>query len=370
FSGSILSIDDRNPPFKTLKGDRVWFYLGVDVGSRAITCWVYGDKKEGIILEFYRQMVRNYAEWNLCLPAELECEMSLNSSFTNTFLKPGVMFDDIKMEANNARGKYIERVNGELRYRMEKGREGWLARPKALSEPNQAGADIEKVPRLPFDRIVNECLQDIEDWNNEKHPTDTLSKWDYFIQNQHPDLKPTNYKAFMRHIGYKTDTSCNVGNIRFNNDYYLIADNGKVAKGETLIRHMMAIEGKDISVYWLDDNDGKVLKALAYYQGEYVCEIVAKPKPNRAKIERGDKDYEYEAQLAAYTNTVDSFARNEYHELDMVTIIDNRPKPERKFKIKTLRPFIHTDEVAEVLPPIEDEQTEELIQSKTLLERF
>ncbi|WP_394771876.1 hypothetical protein, partial [Mucilaginibacter sp.] len=77
YAGSIISIDDRQPPFKMADGKRVWFYNGIDLGSEAFTCWVHGSTKEGIILEFYRQLVRNYAQWGFSLPAELEAEASL-----------------------------------------------------------------------------------------------------------------------------------------------------------------------------------------------------------------------------------------------------------------------------------------------------
>ena len=87
FAGSLISIDDRNPPFKDLTGKRVWFYNGIDLASECFTVFVYGKTKEGIIIEFYRQMLRNYTEWGLNIPYELEAESSLNSSFTNTFLQ-------------------------------------------------------------------------------------------------------------------------------------------------------------------------------------------------------------------------------------------------------------------------------------------
>ncbi|WP_449398501.1 hypothetical protein [Chryseobacterium wanjuense] len=56
FAGSLISIDDRNPPFKDLSGKRIWFYNGIDLGSECFTVFVYGKSKEGIILDFYRQM--------------------------------------------------------------------------------------------------------------------------------------------------------------------------------------------------------------------------------------------------------------------------------------------------------------------------
>ena len=89
-AGSLISIDDRQPPFVYNKQhQRVWFYCGVDLASEAMIGWVYGKSKEGIILPFYRQLLRNYAGWGLPMPRGLECEKSLNSSFESTFLKPG-----------------------------------------------------------------------------------------------------------------------------------------------------------------------------------------------------------------------------------------------------------------------------------------
>ena len=110
YGGSKLSIDDRQPPFEYAKGARVWFYMGIDLCSHAWTCWVHGKTKEELLLNFYRQMVRNYCEWGLKLPYELECEMSLNSQYLKTLLADGAMFAKVQCEANNARGKRIERI--------------------------------------------------------------------------------------------------------------------------------------------------------------------------------------------------------------------------------------------------------------------
>ena len=120
------------------------------MGSEAITVWVYGTTKEGIIDDFYRQLVRNYTEWGFNLPLELEGEMSLNSRYKDTILSPGNMFKFVRIEANNARGKRIEAYYRPLRYGLEKKREGWIARPFALSEPNQSGPS--EVPIIPWTR--------------------------------------------------------------------------------------------------------------------------------------------------------------------------------------------------------------------------
>ncbi|WP_295795159.1 hypothetical protein [Mucilaginibacter sp.] len=336
FAGSIISIDDRQPPFKTHNGKRIWFYNGIDLGSEAFTCWVYGNTKEDLILKFYRQMIRNYAEWGFCLPNELEAEMSLNSSFVNTFLREGAMFQDVRIEANNARGKRIEAYYKPLRYQLEKKREGWLARPFALSESNQSGSH--EVPTLHPDDIIEGCLIDLETWNNMPHSVHThLTRWEVFEQMQHPDLKPINYNAFMPYLGYKTKTSCNVGIIRLQGGEYLLGENGEVCAGENLINLMSRVEGKDIDVYWLDDNAGNILKALVYIGDLLICEAVSKPTYNRAKIEQGPNDIANREIMSKYVMTIEAFGKRRKREIEAVTQIDNTPQRPKSFVMPGLK---------------------------------
>lgn len=349
-AGSIISIDDRQPPFVyNTKGDRAWFYLGVDIASRAITTIVYGKTKEGIIVDFYRQMVRNYTEWGFCLPFELECESSLNSSFKDTLLRPGVMFQEVKIEANNARGKYIERVNGKLRYEMEKGAAGWLARPTAKSEANQLSGAKKQV--IPYDILINERMLELEQYNNMAHPdNDKISKWNYFEQNQDPNLKPTNWEAILPIIGHKTPTSCNVGYVRLQGQKRAIAEDGKILTGEALIQKMRIIEGKEFDVYWLDGNEGQVLKALVYLNNRVVCEVMEMPRYNRAKNERTDTSHDEALKLqSAYVASVDAFEKRQRNRIDKIQIIDNTPKTvNSNFKIPNLKRYEAREEPVEV----------------------
>jgi hypothetical protein len=348
-AGSIISIDDRQPPFVyNTKGDRVWFYLGVDIASQCFTTFVYGKTKEGIIVDFYRQMVRNYTDWGFCLPNELECESSLNSSFKETLLRPGAMFQEVKIEANNARGKYIERMNGKLRYEVEKGSAGWLARPTAKSESNQLSGAKKQV--IPYDLLVNERLLELEQWNNSPHPEHKgLSRWDYFEQNQHPELKPTNWEAILPVIGYKTTTSCNGGYARLQGHKRAIAEEGMILTGEALVQKMRVIEGKEFDVYWLDGNDGSVLKAIVYLNNKMICELMEMPRYNRAKIERTDEDGEALKLQSAYVASVTAFEKRQRNRIDKIQIIDNSPKTvNSNFKIPNLKRYEAREEPVEV----------------------
>lgn len=349
-AGSIISIDDRQPPFVyNTKGDRAWFYLGVDIASRAITTVVWGKSKEGIIVDFYRQMVRNYTQWGFCLPFELECESSLNSSFKDTLLRPGAMFQEVKIEANNARGKYIERINGKLRYEMEKGAAGWLARPTAKSEANQLSGAKKEV--IPYDILINERLLELEQYNNMPHPEEkSLSKWDYFEQRQDPNLKPTNWEAILPIIGHKTTTSCNVGYIRLQGQKRAIAEDGKILTGEALIQKMRIIEGKEFDVYWLDGNDGQVLKALVYLNNRVICEVMEMPRYNRAKNERTDNSHDEALKLqSAYVASVDAFEKRQRSKIEKIAIIDSTPKTvNSNFRMPNLKRYEPREEPVEV----------------------
>lgn len=325
FAGSLISIDDRNPPFKDLEGNRVWFYNCLDVASGCITAFVYGKTKDGIITDFYRQLIRNYTQWGINLPDGLEAESSLNSSFVNTFLQEGYMFQNVRIEANNARGKRIERDNGILRYNIEKKRTGWLARPHAKSESNQSGNA--KVPMIPFENIVEGAIEDIFELNNSEHMSDnTKTRWEYFLEMQHPELKPTNWQAILPYLGYPQKSSCNTGYIKLQGKARAIAQNGKICLGEKLINVMKAIEGKEIDIFWLDDNEGNVLKALAYYQGRFICEVHEMPRYNRAVIERTDSDEAARELQSSYVATVDGFIRSQEKSLMKINIFQ-QPKP-------------------------------------------
>lgn len=339
FAGSLLSIDDRQPPFEYEKGKRMWFYLGLDVASGCLTAFVYGKSKEGIILDFYRQLVRNYTEWGLNLPYELECESSLNSSFKSTFLREGAMFQKVRIEANNARGKYIERINGKLRYEVEKHETGWIARHKAKSESNQLGT--QQVPVIPYDQLVEARLKNIEDWNNmPSHANKEMSRFEYFIEMQSPNLVSTNWTAILPHIGYEEKSTCNTGYVILQGRKRMIADNGNILFGEALIAKMKRIEGSTLQIFWLDSNDGSVLKAIAYLNGEYACELMPIPRYNRAQAEQTEADLNAREIQSKYVATVEAFAKLKKQNIDKVVIIGQQPKTlNRKFQIPGLNRF-------------------------------
>lgn len=359
YAGSLFSIDDRQPPFwYDNQRNRAWFYLGIDVASQCFTAVVHGKSKEGIIHDFYRQIVRNYTEWGICLPSELECESSLNSSYRDNLLRPGAMFDNVRIEANNARGKYIERMFGKVRYDVEKANIGWIARPKAQSEANQASAIPTQV--IEYDQLINDRLRDLENWNNMPHPSNPeMSRFDYFMSNQHPALKPTNWESILPVLGYKTETSCQVGYVSLQGRKRAIAEGGQILTGEALITKMKMIEGRELDVYWLDGNDGQVLKSLAYLRGtnKLICEIMEMPRYNRATIERTEQDEAARILQSSYVASVEAFTRQQQNRIENINIIDNTPKTlNSNFKFPTVKRHEVREEPAHVFEEKEEDQ--------------
>jgi len=368
FAGSIISVDDRQPPFAYNKEkDRMWFYNGIDLGSEAFTCWVYSQHKKDLILPFYRQLVRNYAAWGMNLPHEIECEMSLNSAYRESFLADGVMFQKVRMEANKARAKRIEAYYRPLRYHYEKRREGWLARPFALSESNQPGRD--KPTILTPERIVQECLIDIERWNNSPHSNQELhagmTRWQVFEQKQHHNLTPTNWAGILPLVGYRQPSSMHKGRIMLQRQERVVGWNGRVALGNDLIDIMKQIEGRDVVVYWIDDvPGGNVLKAMVYDgDGRLVCELLDDLKYQKAALEQSAADMERRELTSKYETTVRTWLERGRKAIKKVVVIDHTiDKPYnsgKQFCIPGLQKYQPTNEPARNLGYIADPQDDD-----------
>lgn len=358
YSGSIISIDDRNPPFKYDHGTgkRVWFYMALDVASDAFICWVHAKSKEALIVEFYRQLCRNLSEWGLNMPYELECEMALNSEYKDSLLKPGNMFKEVRIEANNPWGKIVETRFKPLRYGLEKAREGWLARPFAKSESNAGSDAAEKI--IQYDDIVNNALADIVTWNNMEHRNGGVSRWEYFVNNQHPDLKPINWRGILPWIGHQTTSSVHRGQVNFRSTQYLLGDERGISLGDELIRLMTDLEDSTIDIRWLDGNYGDCLAAIVLdADGRYICNLHEKPSYNRATIERAGGDAEARKIMSSYETTIREFGKRAKGEIEPVTVIDHRPKTvSNSFMIPGVKKYEDTEREVKVLDDYNDEE--------------
>ncbi len=371
YAGSLISVDDRQPPFKyrsagTSATNRVWFYLAVDHHSECYIAWVHGKSKEDIIVPFYRQVVRSCFAMGVGLPLELECESSLNSTLRDGFLREGNAFKYIRMEANNARGKFIERYNGKVRYEVERHQEGFIARQHARLESNQPGA--EDVPIIPYEDIVEQTVRNYQNHNNSPHSIYTdKTRMQVFLENQNPQInKELPWRGILPHIGYKTESSCRVGQVKLQGGEWFLGDFGEIYFGEKLINLLELVEGENIDVHWLDDNEGNVMKAFVYMGGNYICELLPKPIFARARAEQTEEDLIAYETFCKYKTTVDAFGKRRRKAIQRITLIDTAPVVHTEFDINSLVPVARTctpalpDDVqdVEVLPNPPSDETE------------
>ena len=128
-------------------------YLGVDLGSEAIVTWVYGTSKEGIILDFYRQMVRNYAMWGLPLPAEIECESNLNADYRDGFPERRACSKSFGSRPTVPEASVAEAYWKPIRYQLEETAYRLDRASVARSEANQAGTDKKEI--VPYESWLN-----------------------------------------------------------------------------------------------------------------------------------------------------------------------------------------------------------------------
>lgn len=359
YAGSIISVDDRQPPFKYASGggNRLWMYMAQDLGSDAITVWTHGETKEGIIMEFYRQLVRNYTEWGVRLPDALECESSLNSSYRDTFLAPGAMFRNVRIIANDARSKRIERTFGIFRYQHEKQEDGFIPRVTAKNEANQERPGKEVI--TPVEDILQMELKMVADWNNGLHPDQQAhpgqTRWDVFLDKQHPQLADTNWRGILPSLGHRTVSSMALGRIKLQGKMRVVTLNGSdVALGDDLINIMHRIEGEQVQVYWLDGNDGQVLRAVVQdMKGNHICELLDDMPFHRAEIERTATCLRNMELSAAYRATVEGYIRSNVRKLSGTVIINTVDAPSKgRFTMPGLRGFAPRATDVEEVPSV------------------
>lgn len=375
--GAIISVDDYQPPFKWADGagNRMWFYIAQDLGSTAITTWVYGDSKEGIITEFYRQLLVNYESWGIKLPYEIECEASLNSNYASTFLSPGAMFQKVRIIPNKPRAKRIERTIRDLRLQKAAKHPAFIGRPDAKDENYQQKPGKQEF--MAKEDIIQFELNMIEEWNNEMHPDQDkypgMSRWDVFLRHQNENLKPTNYIGVLPHLGNYTRSSMKYGRVQLQGIQRVAGYNGEVALGENLLRIMNEIEGEEVDVYWMPDLDGEVKKALVYNTaGRFICELLDDLPFHRSELDQTARCRKNMSLYFAYENTVEAHAKSVVKSIKQVVLIEPE-KPAGSFVMPGLKKYQvpETGEV-EILPeiPEDNDAVTVPVEKKTMFDRF
>ena len=84
------------------------------------------------------------------------------------------------------------------------------------------------------------------------------------------------------------------------------------------------MERQESQIYLIDGHDGSVLKAIAYIDGKYVCELIKKPLVARARVEQTAGDRANMELVSHYNNTIRAYATRRKNALTDVVMFDHR----------------------------------------------
>jgi hypothetical protein len=118
---------------------------------------------------------------------------------------------------------------------------------------------------------------------------------------------------------------------------------------------MKQAEGEELDIYWLDLEDGTIIKALVYLRDtdQYICEAVLQPQSVRGELESTPADKEAFELMAKYKKTITSFMKGAQQEIDSIQVIGMPTKAlNNGFKIKGLKPIQEANNTAETLPAL------------------
>lgn len=353
YANSLLSIDDRQPPFVTKGKKRTWYYMGMDLYSECYVAYVFGkhyEKNVEFLKNFYRKLLTNYHQWGLPMPGEIEMESSLNSTLKNSLLVPGVIAQNITIYQNAPNSKYIERAFGQLRYGLEKEDADFVCRPFARRESNQQGATAQE---LEYEDIVRKCNNFIEQWNNMPHSKfPEKTRLEVFLEsaksNPHVQEK-IDWTKILPYLGINTLTSMKAGIVKYSNREYLIGNADGILTGDRLIERLRKINDGKVNVYYLnDDNGNHVASGIYTSDGRYIASLHPKPVFQKAKVEQTEADAILKETMAAYQNTIIGAIKESKSMIEEIQIDEKIAFVEPNYEEMVLMPTI--DEDVEIMP--------------------
>lgn len=329
YAGTIISMDDRDLPWKMHNGKRPVAYLTLDVASKCFIGWAFAKPKTRdddnvngkgmrLVMDCFRNTFDQLEYYGVNMPAEVEVENHLMSTLTETTLKEGNLFRFVRFAAaENPQEKEIERAFRILRYHFDKLQNngaGWQPRPFARDEANQKG--LRDDVKYTFEEICEMAENSINEYNDAPHPDQKkypgMSRLDVFLSNQHPQLLPINWRDVSRWVGHSVTTSVNRGQVIANNQRFLLEDVAMMDKTG---------QGRELKAYWFNHNQNR--NTIYLYDGEeYLGEARTKPRFHKGRLEQTSEDFRQMREMQAYTASIDGQAKETISKLEPVTFID------------------------------------------------
>jgi hypothetical protein len=322
YAGSLISMDDRDLPFKTTTGIRVKAYIAMDVASECFIGHSFHavDKDMTLVLDCFRDMYQKLQAAGYNQPAEVEVEQHLMSTLKDGLLSEGAVFPFVRFaQAANPQEKSIERAFRRNRYGIDKQTDGWIPRPSARYEANQGHTEDDVKTTYTPEQVIAIGIANINTWNNQLHFDQKkykgLTRIQVWQQKQNENLLPIRWEHVAKYIGKSTKkTSINRGEIRAFNSLYVLDKMAQTAELEN---------GKELDVYGIENKDGAISSIYIYKNDEYVLTASQKVKWQKARIEQTDADKEKMATQQKYTAAFDAAVKTKKNALKKIAVVKN-----------------------------------------------
>lgn len=334
YSGSILSLDDRDLPWKMHNGKRVVAYLAADACSECFVGWAFSKpatrendtvhgKNVNLIYKMYQNLFQQLDFYGVNMPAEVEVENHLMRSLENEVMKEGNLFRYIRWAApENPQEKHIEGFFRRIRYDFDKRQndgKGWLPRPFARNEANQNRLEDSEKYTYSFEEICQMAIDSMMQWNEAPHPDQKKfpgkSRLDVWLDNQHPELLPIDWRNVARWVGNKTETSVSRYELRCNNQIWRLPS--------PELANKTGNSGRALDAYWLPNNAGTIERIYLYEKDteKYICEALPKEIAHKARIEQTDADKNILGKNYRYNKGIEAHIREGKEQIDNVVVI-------------------------------------------------
>lgn len=335
YAGSILSLDDRDLPWKMHNGKRAIAYIAADVASECFIGWAFSKpatrendtvhgKNVKLIMRMFQNLFQQLDFYGVNMPAEVEVENHLMSTLKETTLKDENLFRYVRFAAaENPQEKHIEGMFRRLRYGFDKKQndgKGWLPRPKARDEANQGRMEDAEKFTYDFEEICAMAVDSMMQWNAAPHPNQTKypgkSRLEVWQDNQNPKLLPINWRNVARYVGNKTETSVNRYEVRCNNKVWRLPDAELADKTGN--------NGKALDAYWIERDNGLTDRIYLYEKDSelFLCEALLKEVAHKARIEQTEVDGKILGRDRRYNKAIEDHIRTGKEKLAPVMIMN------------------------------------------------
>lgn len=221
YSLSQITMDDVDLS-RRMKGDEmVHAYYAYDVVSQCVLAAAYSrDKKEGLVIECFRELFQLLKSRRWGIPRGIEVENHLMSRYRDGLLKEGNVFTKVRFCApQNSQKKYSEALNGAKKKSIIHKNHAGIGRfygkgkwkvyyEKVSDETNQKWLSKKY---YTFEELVADDRADNREWNNSLHPDQEkypgMTRWEVLIANINPDLRKFDELLIARYIGEEVATS-------------------------------------------------------------------------------------------------------------------------------------------------------------------